>query len=97
MVTAVGMAFLVTAALAVRHAGVEQKWWPGPDTCTAWGADAQTTDELLEAIMNAPLVRCDEIPASLLGLSIAGWVVVSASVLAVLAALVFARSREAVP
>ena len=47
--------------------------------------------------MNAPLVRCDEIPASLLGLSIAGWVVVSASVLAVLAALVFARSREAVP
>ena len=96
VVAAVGAAFLVTAGLAVRHVGVEQKWWPGPETCTATGADAQTTDELLDAIMNAPLVRCDEIPASLLGLSIAGWVVVTASVLAVLAALVFARSREAV-
>ncbi len=95
MVLAVGAAFLVTTGLALRHVGVEQKWWPGPETCTATGADAQTTDELLEAIMNAPLVRCDEVPASLLGLSIAGWVVVSASVLAALAAVVFARSREA--
>ena len=88
-----GTAFLVTAGLGFRHVGVEQGWWPGPDTCTATGADAATTDELLEAIMQAPLVRCDEIPASLLGLSIAGWVVVSASVLAALAAVVLARSR----
>jgi len=93
MVAAVGAAFLVTAGLGFRHVGVEQQWWPGPDTCTATGADAQTTDELLDAIMNAPLVRCDELPASLLGLSIAGWVVVSALALAGLAAVVLARSR----
>ena len=97
VVAAVGMAFLVTAGLGFRHVGVEQQWWPGPDTCTATGADARTTDELLDAIMNAPLVRCDEIPASLLGLSIAGWVVVSALALAALAALVFVRSRGAAP
>lgn len=94
MVGAVGVAFVVTAGLGFRHVGVEQQWWPGPDTCTATGADAQTTDELLEAIMNAPLVRCDEIPASLLGLSIAGWVVVSALAMAALAAVVLARSRR---
>ena len=46
--------------------------------------------------MNAPLVRCDEIPASLLGLSIAGWVVVSALAMAGLAALMLARSRKVV-
>ena len=90
---AVGTAFVVTAGLGFRHVGVEQGRWPGPDTCTATGADAATTDELLEAIMQAPLVRCDEIPASLLGLSIAGWVVVSASALAALAAVVLVRSR----
>ena len=94
MVAAVGATFLVTAGLGFRHVGVEQRWWPGPDTCTATGADAQTTDELLDAIMNAPLVRCDEIPASLLGLSIAGWVVVSALAMAGLAAVVLARSRR---
>jgi len=53
MVAAVGAAFLVTAGLGFRHVGVEQQWWAGPDTCTATGADAQTTDELLDAIMNA--------------------------------------------
>ncbi len=95
MVAMVGVAFLVTAGLGFRHVGVEQQWWPGPDTCTATGADAATTDELLDAIMNAPLVRCDEIPASLLGLSIAGWVVVSALAMAALGAAVLARSRGA--
>ncbi len=93
-VVGVGLAFLATAGLAVRHVGVEQAWWPGPDTCTAAGADARTTDELLEAIMKAPLVRCDEVPATWLGLSIAGWVVVTASVLSALAAVVVVRDRS---
>ena len=96
MVAAVAVAFLVTAGLGFRHVGVEQQWWPGPDTCTATGAGAQTTDELLDAIMNAPLVRCDEIPASLFGLSIAGWVVVSALAMTALAVVVLTRSRRVV-
>ena len=66
---------------------MEQRWWSGPESCTATGAAAATTDELLESILNAPLVRCDEVPASLFGLSIAGWVVVSALALAALAAV----------
>lgn len=57
----------VSGLIAVFHAGVEQKWWEGFTTCTAGGA---TT---MEEILNAPLVRCDEIPWSLLGLSLAGW------------------------
>ena len=57
----------VSGAIAVFHAGVEQKWWEGLTTCTAGGAAT------LEDIMNAPLVRCDEIPWSWLGLSLAGW------------------------
>ncbi len=87
-VAGAGLAFLVTAGLALRHVGVEQGWWPGPGTCTATGADAQTVEELLDTILQAPRIRCDEVPATLLGLSIAGWVVVTASVLSVLAVAV---------
>ena len=57
----------ISGLIAVFHAGVEQKWWQGLTTCTAGGG---TT---FEDIMNAPLVRCDEIPWSWLGLSLAGW------------------------
>jgi disulfide bond formation protein DsbB len=32
-----------------------------------------STEAMLDSLMNAPLVRCDEIPWSLLGISMAGW------------------------
>ncbi len=93
-VGAAGLGFATTTGLAIRHVGVEQGWWPGPAGCSAPGMDAATPDELLDAIMQAPVVRCDEIAASFLGLSIAGWVAVSAGLLALLAAAVLVRSRQ---
>lgn len=63
----------LSAGLGVYHAGVEQAWWAGPDTCVAGDPGALSTEELMAQIMAAPLVRCDEIAWSFLGLSMAAW------------------------
>jgi disulfide bond formation protein DsbB len=62
-----------TALIGVYHAGVEQRWWQGPTTCSSGPIDGLSADALLDQIMAAPLVRCDEIPWELFGLSMAGW------------------------
>ena len=64
---------LTTGVIGVYHVGVEQKWWQGPDTCTSSSTDGLSVDQLLDQIMTAPLVRCDEIAWSLMGISMAGW------------------------
>jgi disulfide bond formation protein DsbB len=68
-----GLAALASAGLGGYHAGVEQKWWPGPNTCTSQSIEGLSTDDLLAQIMNAPVVRCDEIPWDMFGISMAGW------------------------
>ena len=59
---------------AAYHVGVEWKWWPGPQTCApASSGFGGTLDEIKRRIMRTPMVRCDAIPWSMLGLSMAGW------------------------
>ncbi|RMH47337.1 MAG: disulfide bond formation protein B, partial [Alphaproteobacteria bacterium] len=72
----------VTGAIGVYHAGVEQKWWQGPTTCTSGSIEGLSTDALLDRIMNAPVVRCDEIPWELFSISMAGWNAILSFVLA---------------
>jgi disulfide bond formation protein DsbB len=67
------LAALISAGLGGYHAGVEQKWWQGPTTCTSQPIDGLSTEDLLAQIMNAPVVRCDDIPWDLFGMSMAGW------------------------
>ena len=62
-----GLAIAVSGAIGVFHAGVELGWWEGLTRCTAGGAMS------LEELMNVPLVRCDQVQWSLLGISMAGW------------------------
>jgi disulfide bond formation protein DsbB len=64
-------AIAVSGLIGAYHAGVEYKWWEGMTACTA--TPAATSAEALEAILNAPLVRCDVAPWSLFGISLAGW------------------------
>ncbi len=59
--------------LAGYHVGVEQGWWTGPTSCTSQGITGLSTKQLMDQIMAAPLVRCDEIAWSMLGISMAGW------------------------
>lgn len=65
-------ALLVNAGIAVFHAGVEQHWWQGITACAAPMVTG-TTAEVIGAMMAQPLVRCDAIAWSLLGVSMAGW------------------------
>ncbi|WP_377187639.1 disulfide bond formation protein B [Ruegeria meonggei] len=75
------LAALTTAAIGVFHAGVEQGWWVGPTSCTSGDIGGLSTQELMDQILSAPLVRCDDIPWELFGLSMAGWNAVLSGVL----------------
>jgi len=61
-----------SGAIGVYHAGVEFGYFEGFGQCTAGGA-GRSVEELLKSVMAAPLVRCDEVQWSLLGISMAGW------------------------
>lgn len=64
------IAILVSGALGAYHAGVEYGWWEGMTACTT---SAAAGGDPLEAIMNAPIVRCDVAPWTLGGVSLAGF------------------------
>jgi disulfide bond formation protein DsbB len=69
-----GVAFLLGAAVAAFHVGVEQGWWVGSTACTGGGAgQARSVDELRQMLETAPVVRCDEVQWSLFGVSMAGY------------------------
>ncbi|WP_171234329.1 disulfide bond formation protein B [Ruegeria sp. HKCCA6837] len=75
------VAAATTAAIGVFHAGVEQGWWEGPSSCTSGDISGLSTDDLFDQIMNAPLVRCDDIPWEMFGISMAGWNAIASAVL----------------
>lgn len=66
------LAIAVSGAIGVYHAGVEAKVFEGFTTCTATIHGTNTAD-LLKQITHAPLVRCDQIQFTFLGISMAGW------------------------
>jgi disulfide bond formation protein DsbB len=78
------LAALATSGIGFYHAGVEQFWWEGPTTCTSQSITGLSTEDLLNQILNAPVVRCDEIAWSLLGLSMAAWNAILSFALAVI-------------
>lgn len=77
------MAALITAGIGGYHSGVERGWWDGPSTCTSSSIEGLSPEELLDQIMNAPLVRCDEVAWEFLSLSMASWNMVISLVLVV--------------
>lgn len=66
------LAIAISGAIGVFHAGVEYGWWEGLTTCTAAAAHGSAQD-LLNSIMNAPLIRCDVPQWTLFGVSLAGF------------------------
>ncbi|QPQ54196.1 disulfide bond formation protein B [Allosphingosinicella flava] len=67
------LAILVSGGIGVYHAGVEWGIFEGLTTCSAGGQAGASNADLLADIMATPLVRCDEVQWSFLGLSLAGW------------------------
>ena len=86
-----GLAILVAGLIGGFHAGVEYGWWEGLTACSTpslGGGDP------LEAIMNAPLVRCDEVQWSLAGISLAGWNFLISSVSGIAILLLLSRKTR---
>ncbi len=65
-------AMLTSGLIGLFHAGVEYGWWEGVTSCAAI-PQANDGQNALDAIMNAPIVRCDEAPWKFLGVSLAGF------------------------
>ena len=86
---AVALAFLANTGLAGYHAGVEWKFWPGPDTCGTAQALPTSAADLLSGLDTTNVVRCDEAAWTFAGLSMAGWN-------AVISLVLFATALKAV-
>ncbi|MGK7652737.1 MULTISPECIES: disulfide bond formation protein B [unclassified Roseovarius] len=86
------LAALTTAAIGGYHTGVERGWWDGPSSCSAGSTAGMSTDELMDQIMSAPLVRCDEVAWQMLGLSMASWNMLASLLLAVFWLLALRRT-----
>ncbi len=77
--SAVALAFLANAGLGIYHAGVEWKFWPGPATCAAGTLQPLAPTPkggILQQLESTRVIRCDEAPLHIFGLSLAGWNVV---------------------
>jgi disulfide bond formation protein DsbB len=71
-----GGAFLVGAAVAIYHAGVEWKFWPGPTSCANVATGALSAEDIAAALSGATkAVPCDEAAwrDPVVRLSMAGW------------------------
>jgi len=81
------LAVLVSGLIGAYHAGVEYHWWQGATACTGT-ARAEGVDPL-QAILDAPLIRCDQAPWSLLRIPLPGWnfLISTASALTIFALL----------
>ena len=86
------LAALSTAFIGLYHVGVEQAWWEGPTSCTSSGVSGVSAQDLMNQILAAPIVRCDDIAWQLSGISMAGW---NALISLTLAALWVEAARRA--
>jgi disulfide bond formation protein DsbB len=86
------LAIAVSAIIGAYHAGVEYHWWQGLTACTS--TVTANGGDPLDAIMNAPLVRCDVPQWTLFGVSLAGWNFFFSGTAALAIVLLLARSRK---
>jgi disulfide bond formation protein DsbB len=82
----IALAMLWNSGLAVYHAGVEWKFWPGPTDCSGPLNNLGGPGGLMGRLQNIHVVRCDEAAWRFLGLSLAGWNVPLSLGLALIAA-----------
>jgi disulfide bond formation protein DsbB len=88
----IALAMVFNAGLALFHAGVEWKWWPGPQECSGPIGDLGAGGDLLNQLQSISIVRCDEAAWRFLGLSLAGYNVLISLALAAIAAWGAARA-----
>ncbi len=78
------LALFVTAGIGVFHAGVEYRFWEGPQACSGRIPTGLSTEELKKILLGARMVRCDEVAWKMWGISMAGWNAILSGGLAIL-------------
>ena len=69
-----GLAILTSGLIGGFHAGVEYGWWQGFTACTSTvDLNGLSATDRLNAIMHAPVIRCDVAQWTLGGISLAGF------------------------
>ena len=81
----IAAAMLWNTGLSAYHAGIEWKWWLGPQECTGPMNNVSTAKDLLSQLNTFSPVRCDEVQWSFLGLTLAGYDVLVSLALAIVA------------
>lgn len=85
------LALAASGAIGGYHAGVEYHWWQGFTQCTS---NVRPGGDLLKAILDAPLIRCDQAQWTLFGVSLAGFNFLISTAGAVLVGILLARSTK---
>jgi len=89
--------FFVGGVIAFYHVGVEQHWWASALEGCAVEFEKGSIEELKAMIDKKIPARCDEIPWSFLGVSMAGYNVLASLILAFLtgySAVIIRRTNE---
>lgn len=73
LIALAGLAILASGLIGAFHAGVEYGWWEGLTTCSTSISTTGSSEDLLKAIMEAPVIRCDQTQWELFGISLAGF------------------------
>jgi len=87
------LVFLASVGLAGYHAGVEWKFWPGPQSCSGGGT---VTVAALKDLLNGGGVKmpaCDQPAWKFAGLSMAGWNCLASVVFVALSVAAAIRER----
>jgi disulfide bond formation protein DsbB len=99
LVVLCALALFVGGGIAVFHVGVEQHWWPGTAACEGQVTIGQgSIADLREQMLGSPVARCDQVPWSLFGISMAGYNAIISfglGALSLFAAWRLARERSA--
>lgn len=89
----IAVLMIVSIGLGTYHAGVEWKFWEGPTSCTIGATGGDTPVNVLEALNSTKAPSCTEATLRVLGLSFAGWNVLTSAVLAAIALWATLRKR----
>ena len=89
-----GLIMLISAGLGFWHSGVEWGFLPGPTGCSGNIDFSGNVSAVLDGLLKTKTIRCDEVPWSFLGLSMAGWNFVISACVAIYA-LISATRPEA--
>jgi disulfide bond formation protein DsbB len=89
-VTLAAIAIGTSGIIGGFHAGVEYGWWEGVTACSTVAGGGNP----LDAIMNAPVVRCDVAPWDLYGISLAGFNFLISIAGAILVLALLGKSRK---